>query len=127
MCTTVVKSLCEYQEKAMYTCTHSSSNFSYMFLNLVGELGEFASKVAKSIRKEESMIERNYLSTECGTRSMSDDEIRSLRMEAGDILWQLSGLCSVMGWSLEDVANENLLKLSSRQERGVIVGDGDNR
>jgi hypothetical protein len=34
--------------------------------------------------------------------------------EAGDILWQLSGLCSVMGWSLEDVAKMNLEKLAKR-------------
>ena len=42
----------EYQEKAMTTCLPTSKNFSYMFLNLVGEVGEFASKVAKHIRKK---------------------------------------------------------------------------
>lgn len=41
----------EYQEQAMTTCTESSQNFSYMMLNLVGEVGELASKVAKAIRK----------------------------------------------------------------------------
>ena len=50
-----------------------------------------------------------------------------LKKEAGDILWQLSGLCHVMGWDLEDVARQNLQKLASRKERGVIDGDGDNR
>ena len=49
------------------------------------------------------------------------------KKEAGDILWQLSGLCHVMGWELEDVAQGNLDKLASRQERGVIDGNGDNR
>ena len=34
----------EYQERAMTTCMPSSENFSYMFLNLVGEVGEFASR-----------------------------------------------------------------------------------
>lgn len=47
--------------------------------------------------------------------------------EAGDILWQLSGLCEVMGWRLEDVAKANLEKLASRKQRGVIDGEGDNR
>jgi NTP pyrophosphatase (non-canonical NTP hydrolase) len=47
--------------------------------------------------------------------------------EAGDILWQLSGLCEVMGWKLEDVAQQNLQKLASRKERGKIAGEGDNR
>ena len=42
----------EYQVKAMSTCLPSCENFSYMFLNLVGEVGEFAGKMAKHIRKE---------------------------------------------------------------------------
>lgn len=46
----------EYQRQAMTTCMASSENFSYMFLNLVGEVGEFASKVAKGIRKEKMDI-----------------------------------------------------------------------
>ena len=75
----------------MTTCMASSENFSYMFLNLVGEVGEFASKVAKAIRR------------------------------------QLSGLCTVMGWKLEDIAQQNLDKLASRQQRNVIDGSGDNR
>ena len=40
-----------YQQQAMTTCMSSSGNFSYMLLNLVGEVGEFASKIAKQIRK----------------------------------------------------------------------------
>ena len=112
----------EYQKRAMTTCTDSSRNFSYMMLNLVGEVGEFASKIAKYIRKD--YIEINH-SRMAGI--VSDSENDELRKEAGDILWQLSGLCNVMGWSLEDVAQENLNKLADRQKRNVIVGEGDNR
>ena len=50
-----------------------------------------------------------------------------MAMEAGDVLWQLAGLCSVMGWDLNEVARMNLDKLASRQQRGVIEGNGDNR
>lgn len=107
----------EYQERAMTTCMPSSNNFSYMFLNLVGEVGEFASKVAKSIRKEENSIEYNDLGV-----IENDTE---LQKEAGDILWQLSGLCTVMGWSLEDVAQQNLDKLAARKAVGTIDGNGD--
>lgn len=112
----------EYQAKAMSTCMESSNNFSYMMLNLIGEVGEFSSKVAKSIRKGEACIETNWLYTAIGDYTKEE-----LRKEAGDILWQLSGLCKVMGWSLEDVAQENLDKLASRKVRGVIDGNGDNR
>ena len=110
----------EYQKQAMTTCMASSENFSYMFLNLVGEVGEFASKVAKAIRKEENCIEYNDL----GVTVTKNEE---LQKEAGDILWQLSGLCTVMGWKLEDIAQQNLDKLASRQQRNVIDGSGDNR
>lgn len=111
----------EYQKRAMTTCMPSSENFSYMFLNLVGEVGEFASKVAKAIRKEHADISVNDLNL---NEVVSDEE---LQKEAGDILWQLSGLCEVMGWSLEEVAQQNLDKLASRKERNVIDGSGDNR
>lgn len=98
-----------------------------MFLNLVGEVGEFASKVAKAIRKDEAVIEYSCLLTEKGDKYMSDEAYDNLRKEAGDILWQFAGVCDVMGWRLEDVAQENLAKLASRQQRNVISGDGDNR
>lgn len=108
----------EYQDRAMTTCMPSSNNFSYMFLNLVGEVGEFASKVAKAIRKEQNRIEYNDL----GVSTINDEE---LQKEAGDILWQLSGLCTVMGWNLEDIAQQNLDKLAARKAVGTIDGNGD--
>lgn len=115
----------EYQDKAMTTCMPSCNNFSYMFINLIGEVGELASKVAKAIRREEAELTSNHLS-EIGPCVYGIDEIGMLK-EAGDILWQLSGLCKVMGWPLEKVAQENLIKLASRKERGKIDGNGDNR
>lgn len=115
----------EYQKRAMGTCTISSDNFAYMFMNLVGEVGEFSGKVAKWIRKEKTVINDNHIFLDAST--ISEEDKIELRREAGDILWQLSGLCAVMGWSLEKVAQENLAKLADRQNRHVIVGDGDNR
>jgi hypothetical protein len=53
------------------------------------------------------------------------DIIAELKKEAGDILWQLAGLCRVMGWDLEDVAQGNLDKLAARKEAGTIDGSGD--
>lgn len=108
----------------------SCDNISYMMLNLVGEVGELASKVAKEIRKERMEIDNNYL--EWTILRPKDARERAeifegLLLEAGDCLWQLAGLCKVMGWSLEDVAQQNLDKLASRKERGVIDGNGDNR
>lgn len=120
----------EYQEKAMATCMPSCDNFSYMMLNLVGEVGELASKVAKDIRKGDVCIGRYTVQNDLVPMIPFDawmDRDDELRKEAGDILWQLAGLCHSMGWSLEDIAQQNLDKLASRAKRGVIAGDGDNR
>ena len=119
-----------YQEAAMKTCMRTCRNFSYMMLNLVGEVGELASKVAKDIRRGGVEIGTTMCENEMIPRMNQDewwDRQDEYMAEAGDILWQLSGLCEVMGWSLEDVAQGNLDKLASRKQRGVIDGNGDNR
>ena len=54
-----------------------------------------------------------------------EERLEELKKEAGDILWQLSGLCSVMGWSLNDIAQMNLDKLAARKAVGTIDGNGD--
>lgn len=138
----------EYQEQAMTTCMESSNNFAYMMLNLVGEVGELSSKVAKSIRKEKMTIDNNELYDTPPLGEFSTEEFKKLtkedcqklvenavddvaardeelKKEAGDILWQLAGLCKVMGWEFEDVARTNLAKLAIRQQEGTIAGNGD--
>ena len=116
----------EYQQAAMTTCTPTADNFAYMMLNLVGEVGELASKVAKAIRKGGATIQANDLQHP-STRRIDEELEDAMRAEAGDVLWQLAGLCHVMGWDLEQIAQENRAKLRDRQQRNVIVGDGDNR
>lgn len=109
----------------MTTCMDSSRNFSYMMLNLVGEVGELASKVAKSIRKEQVFLgldsDLHYASGFKGVYGYEEE----LKKEAGDVMWQLSGLCSIMGWSLEEIAEGNLAKLSARKANSTIDGNGD--
>ena len=116
-----------YQKKAMVTCMPTCENISYMLLNLAGEVGEFSSKIAKAIRKEEIIIKDNALYFDFAklTEESLDRLDESLMAEAGDILWQLSGLCSVIGWNLEEVAGYNLKKLAERKKNGTIAGNGD--
>lgn len=114
----------EYQRRAMTTCMSSSENFTYMFLNLVGEVGEFASKVAKGVRKQKVRVDENKISVTNDSLELVTCE-GELAKEAGDILWQLSGLCSILGWSLEDIAQMNLDKLAARKAVGTIDGNGD--
>ena len=116
-----------YQKKAMETCMPTCENISYMLLNLVGEVGEFASKIAKGIRKGEMAITENALCLDSKqfTKESLERLNESLVAECGDIFWELSGLCTVMGWDLEDVAEYNLKKLAERKKNGTIAGNGD--
>lgn len=116
----------EYQKRAMSTCMDTCDNYTYMMNNLIAEVGEFAGKVAKMVRKGQLEVKDGDL---CPKVSFAEWTYASeeLKKEAGDMLWQLAGLCNVMGWDLEDVAVGNLDKLASRKDRGVICGDGDNR
>ncbi len=116
----------DYQKRAMSTCMPSCSNYSYMFDNLVAEVGEFGGKVAKMKRRNEiDIVEGDiYPLMSFAEWTYACEE---LKKELGDILWQTAGLAHVMGWTLEDVAEGNLDKLASRKERGVIDGCGDNR
>ena len=116
-----------YQKKAMETCMPTCENASYMLLNMVGEVGEFASKIAKGIRKGEMVITENALCLDSKqfTKESLERLNESLMAECGDIMWQLSGLCTVMGWDLEEVAEYNLKKLAERKKNGTIVGNGD--
>jgi NTP pyrophosphatase (non-canonical NTP hydrolase) len=119
----------EYQKLAMTTCMPSCFNYAYMMDNLMAEVGEFAGKVSKAKRKELIRFdhEGNIVFCHGVTAEQRDEMLAELKKEAGDIIWQASGLCEVFGWELNDVAQGNLDKLASRKQRGVIVGDGDNR
>ena len=116
----------EYQRKAMSTCMDSCDNFAYMFIGMVGEVGEIASKVAKLIRKEKAEIGNNDLRRSC-YEELPDSEKLAIIDECGDCLWFIAGLTKVLGFTLEEVAERNLAKLADRKSRGVIDGNGDKR
>jgi NTP pyrophosphatase (non-canonical NTP hydrolase) len=98
----------EYQELAFNTAMESAKNPAYMISNLTSEAGEVAGKYAKWIR--DGVL----------------DEV-GMQKEAGDVLWQLAGLSTVMGWSLADIASQNLRKLAERQANNTLKGSGDER
>ena len=114
----------EYQKAAMTTCMPSCENFSYMTLNLMGELGEFTSKIGKLIRKGKAHIENNKLVVHDDVECV---DFEAIRAELGDCFWQLNGICSVLGYNVNSICRENLKKLASRKNRGKIDGNGDFR
>lgn len=98
----------EYQLLAYKTALESAKNPAYMIANLTSEAGEVSGKYAKWIRD-----------------GFLDEE--GMQKEAGDVLWQIAGLCTVMGWSLADIASQNLRKLAARQTNNTLMGEGDER
>ena len=91
--------------------------FAYAGLAIAGEAGEVAEKFKKLIRD-------NKVET---WREIPKDAKDALIKELGDVLYYLSYTAQSLGLSLETVAVENVVKLSSRAERGVLHGSGDNR
>lgn len=104
----------DYQTKALSTVIYNENyKILYPTLGLAGESGEVADKVKK--------ILRDYNGT------FNSDQKSEIMKEIGDVLWYVAVLASDLGYSLEEVANYNISKLMSRQNRNVIKGSGDNR
>lgn len=93
----------------------------------MAEIGEIADKVAKWKRKGIAKIVDDNLVFNTSDENEVRTYLTELMREVGDVMWFVSGLCSVCGYNLNDVGDMNLDKLHSRQERGVIDGSGDNR
>ena len=104
----------EYQEKALETAVYPQEfKIIYTALGLNGEAGEVADKVKKVIRDNDNEFD--------------DARKKELAKELGDVLWYVATLSNDIGYSLENIAKMNYEKLSSRKERGVLGGNGDNR
>ncbi len=104
-----MNSLREYQIKAVsfaiYPATHK---VLYPALGLCGETGEVAEKVKKQVR--DGVFNRHEVAK-----------------ELGDVLWYLSNLANDIGYNLDEIADINIEKLTSRKNRDKIKGSGDNR
>ena len=104
-----------YQTSALQTAIYPNmgSNFTYPALGLVGEAGAVADKLKKVIRDNDGVL---------------TDQVRdAVAKEIGDVLWYVSVLAYELDYDLNTIAQNNLDKLASRQERGVLAGSGDNR
>lgn len=105
----------EYQEESRKTAVYPNkgSNFIYPTLGLAGEAGEVAEKIKKVLRDNEGVV--------------SEEKKAEITKELGDVLWYLANLSKELEISLEEVAQKNIEKLKSRQERNELHGSGDNR
>jgi len=103
-----------YQQVAKTTAIYPREQaIIYPTLGLTGEAGEVANKVKKIIRD--------------GTIENHESLIQEISAEIGDCLWYISVLADDIGVKLSDIANNNLIKLANRKEKGTIHGSGDKR
>lgn len=101
----------EYQDFARSTAVYPSEHgMAYVAMGLTGEAGEVADKVKKIYRDPE----RGW-------------HAKDIAKELGDVMWYLAQAAYEFGYTLEEVAQMNVDKLSSRKERGTIQGSGDDR
>ena len=107
--------LSDYQRRSRATAVYpdAGANLTYPALGLCGEAGEVAEKVKKAIRDDGGLL----------TAARRD----ALAGELGDVLWYVAQVATEAGLDLDAVASENLAKLASRAQRGVLGGSGDSR
>ena len=106
----------EYQnstaDTAIYPGQGQLIGLLYVGLGL-GEAGEVQGKIKKVLRDGGGVI--------------TPERQAVIAKELGDVMWYVSQTATELGLKLGDIAGANLSKLASRQERGVLGGDGDNR
>ncbi len=104
-----------FQDQARKTAKYPNvgNNPIYPTLGLTGEAGEVSDKVKKVIRDNNGIFDENSR--------------RKIMLELGDVLWYVAQLSHELGFTLEEVAEENLSKLLSRAQRGKLGGEGDSR
>ena len=105
----------DYQNFCRTTAQYPNigNNIEYPTLGLCGEAGEIANKVKKIQRDNDGI-------TSIETR-------HKLIEELGDVLWYVAQFATEIDIELSEVIDINIQKLSSRMERGMIKGEGDNR
>lgn len=98
----------EYQVEAHSFAAYGDRE-EYPVLALAEEAGEVVGKFAKALRKGVPV----------------DKE--AVAKELGDVLWNVAEIATILDLDLEEVAMVNILKLKDREDRGVLLGEGDNR
>lgn len=117
----------EYQKKASEFASYGD-NPMYPVLGLAEEAGEVCGKVAKFIRKNDGMNPFDASKNFAHSKHEANAEfLDAIEKELGDVCWMIAALATELGFSLDRIMEKNIEKLTDRKERGVIVGEGDNR
>ena len=91
----------------------TANKLTYLALGLCGESAEVAEKVVEALFADGG--------------SLTPEQREGILKEAGDTLWYLARLVDELKSDLGSVAADNIRKVTSRRERGVTQGSGDDR
>lgn len=100
-----------YQKAAARTINPnltSQLNLDHALHLLSGEVGEIHSIFQKNLQGHPISLEE-------------------LSLEIGDLLWGIAELCTVYGWDMGDIANQNICKLQRRYPNGFETNRSINR
>ena len=72
-------------------------DLKYMALGIGGEVGEVLNEIKKLERDDNNILK--------------EERRHKIMTELGDVMWYLSGICSRLNCSIEDIINNNIEKL----------------
>lgn len=99
----------EYGSQAVKFIKYDVSKpFNYLLPALAEEVGELQSVFSKNVRKH-------------GDYELSSEQIAEVCCELGDILWNIAAFTYELGFTLEEIADNNILKLSVRKKKGTLT------
>ena len=88
------KKYSKFQKKTQYEKTF---DLKYMALGLCGEVGEVANEIKKLERDDKNILTK--------------ERKNKIILELGDTMWYFTGICNMLGVSLEEVMKKNMEKL----------------
>jgi len=106
----------EYQRQAIRTNLSNDDPLKELMQQVLGigdEAGEVLAIFKKWIRDQDADV--------------AALDKNNVAKELGDVLWYVAVLADDLGISLNAIAESNITKLSSRQQRGTLTGSGDDR
>jgi len=111
----------EYQDKATQFAVYGGG-LLYATIGLASEAGEVAGKVKRLLRDDDIDFTADDV-----TEEIDYEQARAIASECGDTLWYLASVANEIGYSLEEIAEMNIAKLTDRKYRNTIHGSGDTR
>lgn len=110
-----LKDFDDYQKQCKKTAVYPKigKSFVYPLIGLQGEVGEVSEKIKKLFRDDKGKL--------------TEEKKIEIAKELGDVMWYVAQLSTELNLKLSNVVKMNIEKLSSRKERNMLHGGGDNR